>query len=683
MTESGNVADAGPSLDEIAEALRGARELGDLELPLDDSGVGRVSGRLAKVGRQSRTEASSRRNLVALVLATVPALLVSTASVWASTPKHIEVIQIPGIGPAIRLAGDPSVPGCTVFRRGSSVSLTIGGARVGVCGEWVKQGWFSRGWSTTSSYRGSRAVVCIFIGANGAGIFEVDDHGGGTVAAKQTCAWFADSDGYVESTPTEAAKRAHRPLPLLGFIPSASMEPTLHCARPASGCEAQKADLVVDAIVSASDLRRGDIVAFVKPSRAQARCGGNSRHAVAKRLIGLPGETVSERRGVISINGRPLSEPYIAVSGRDSRPDQTWHVPQGEFFVLGDNRQVSCDSRDWGFVPAASVIGRVQAILRFGSTAFANSESQKVNSPRLHLIVPKWWVVHRRTAQGGGVQAWDAPTKDLNVVADLEPDTAKVLAQREVRYDKAHNSRAIDIKSRRIRMADGAVAWTVSYFTPYGSDRRGAFQEQYFVARGGETIWLTFSTPTSLLARYQPWFKRIAGSAYPSGSASGSTTPTPPSTSKTGGPVTWVDPIGDAHGAPDIRTVAATGDVDHGMFTFTIVFAKPPKGNREFAAISIDADRSLRTGNVSGFDYWIAFIDGQTVMEGTRGGKQQEVSAPSLHAHLDGTRLVMTISRRDIGGAKSLRFYAWTQSGNTYGDDAPDGTKTLVYTLRR
>ena len=96
------------------------------------------------------------------------------------------------------------------------------------------------------------------------------------------------------------------------------------------------------------------------------KCGEGG--TFVKRLIGLPGETVHEDdHGFIDINGKRLTEPYIprADRGRDSAfSGKTWHVPKGDYFVMGDNRAASCDSRVWGFVPARNIIGPVVKIIR-------------------------------------------------------------------------------------------------------------------------------------------------------------------------------------------------------------------------------------------------------------------------------------------------------------------------------
>jgi signal peptidase I len=143
-------------------------------------------------------------------------------------------------------------------------------------------------------------------------------------------------------------------------IPSSSMEPTLHCAKPGDWCLGSVDDRVIAnrlAYVFGSP-KRGQLVVFKAPPAA-ARCGGGDGGTTfVKRLIGLPGEQVSERSGRIFIDGKPLEEPYIDPSLRDLESG-TWHVPAGQYFFLGDDRSHSCDSRTWHSVPRSSLIGPV------------------------------------------------------------------------------------------------------------------------------------------------------------------------------------------------------------------------------------------------------------------------------------------------------------------------------------
>jgi signal peptidase I len=92
---------------------------------------------------------------------------------------------------------------------------------------------------------------------------------------------------------------------------------------------------------------RGDIVVFSFPM--------DPRQDLIKRVIGLPGESISVQDGKVMINGIPLEEPYIAAP---PIYNGTWEVPEGQLFVLGDNRNESKDSHEWGLLPMENVVGR-------------------------------------------------------------------------------------------------------------------------------------------------------------------------------------------------------------------------------------------------------------------------------------------------------------------------------------
>jgi signal peptidase I len=77
-----------------------------------------------------------------------------------------------------------------------------------------------------------------------------------------------------------------------------------------------------------------------------------------KRVIALPGESVEIRDGVVWVNGAPLAEPYVPEDYRDTVSMAPLRVPLGHYFVLGDHRSASNDSRGWGFVPRQAIYGR-------------------------------------------------------------------------------------------------------------------------------------------------------------------------------------------------------------------------------------------------------------------------------------------------------------------------------------
>lgn len=99
------------------------------------------------------------------------------------------------------------------------------------------------------------------------------------------------------------------------------------------------------------DLEIGDIIVFHAP--------GVSDQDYIKRVIGLPGDEIHVEDGIVYVNGQPLYEPYVAEA-----PNYTgdWTVPEGEYFVLGDNRNNSSDSHLWGYVPEDDIVGRALLI---------------------------------------------------------------------------------------------------------------------------------------------------------------------------------------------------------------------------------------------------------------------------------------------------------------------------------
>jgi signal peptidase I len=150
-------------------------------------------------------------------------------------------------------------------------------------------------------------------------------------------------------------------------IPSSSMEPTLHCARPGPGCEAGTSDRILANrfIYHFRNPKRKEIVVFNPPGRAKLLCPGGGGVYV-KRIIGLPGDRWEERHGYVYIGGKRLDEPYVQAARRDDKsyklsqllPGAT-RIPKDEYLMMGDNRIQSCDSRTWGLVPRKNIIGEV------------------------------------------------------------------------------------------------------------------------------------------------------------------------------------------------------------------------------------------------------------------------------------------------------------------------------------
>jgi signal peptidase I len=146
-------------------------------------------------------------------------------------------------------------------------------------------------------------------------------------------------------------------------IPSSSMEPTLHCARPATGCETRFSDRVLANrfVYHFQDPARGDIVVFETTPAVVRKCSAGG--TFVKRIIGLPGERLQLRlvggREFVYINGRKLDEPYVQPARRGFGPQRTFRVPEGQYFLMGDNRSSSCDSRQWGGLPRDNILGKV------------------------------------------------------------------------------------------------------------------------------------------------------------------------------------------------------------------------------------------------------------------------------------------------------------------------------------
>ncbi len=141
-------------------------------------------------------------------------------------------------------------------------------------------------------------------------------------------------------------------------IPSGSMEPTLQVGDR----------IVVDKLsYHLHGVGRGNIVVFSTPPTEN--CAGPPVADLVKRVIGLPGETISLTGGHVYIGGRLLPEPWLPQAVRsETFPGPTdqpfslhhpYRIPAHEVYVMGDNRTESCDSRYWGPVAESTIVGKV------------------------------------------------------------------------------------------------------------------------------------------------------------------------------------------------------------------------------------------------------------------------------------------------------------------------------------
>ncbi len=125
-------------------------------------------------------------------------------------------------------------------------------------------------------------------------------------------------------------------------VENISMEPTLNPG---------EFILVNKLAVKLNDVNRGDIIVFHFPQ--------NPKEDYIKRVIGLPGDSIVIRSNKVYVNNQEITEPYIAA---EPAYNGSWIVPEGNLFVLGDNRNQSSDSHSWGYVPLNLVVGKALVI---------------------------------------------------------------------------------------------------------------------------------------------------------------------------------------------------------------------------------------------------------------------------------------------------------------------------------
>jgi signal peptidase I len=145
------------------------------------------------------------------------------------------------------------------------------------------------------------------------------------------------------------------------FIPSGSMEPTLHGCR---GCSGDRV-LVNKLVYRVRDPHRGEIVVFRGPPSWQDTVEAKHDKDLIKRVVGVAGDHVicCDPQGRITVDGQPLTEPYIFPGADPSDQQFDVIVPQGRLWVMGDHRDDSADSRahlddEDGTIPVGDVIGR-------------------------------------------------------------------------------------------------------------------------------------------------------------------------------------------------------------------------------------------------------------------------------------------------------------------------------------
>jgi signal peptidase I len=124
--------------------------------------------------------------------------------------------------------------------------------------------------------------------------------------------------------------------------------------------------VLVDRLTSVIGLRRGEIIVFYPPTNT-------SGIPFIKRVIGLPGDHIAIRNGVVYVNGSQLDEPYLAPNTKTLTLTENYHVtvPAGTVYVLGDDRTESWDSRAFGPVPDSNIIGQAWISLSLPTLAVA------------------------------------------------------------------------------------------------------------------------------------------------------------------------------------------------------------------------------------------------------------------------------------------------------------------------
>lgn len=158
-------------------------------------------------------------------------------------------------------------------------------------------------------------------------------------------------------------------------IPTRSMAPTL-----------EPGDQIVVTRYFRSAPDRGDVIVFRSPA--------DGRELMVKRVVAVPGDLIDSRLGRLRIGGHTLPEPYVLRAAATGAIEPQL-VPAESYYVLGDNRDDSLDSRSWGVVPRQAVVGRARLILWSSDSveigrASAQPSRASRNAPRQRPRLFKW-----------------------------------------------------------------------------------------------------------------------------------------------------------------------------------------------------------------------------------------------------------------------------------------------------
>jgi signal peptidase I len=143
-------------------------------------------------------------------------------------------------------------------------------------------------------------------------------------------------------------------------IPSASMRPTLDVGD----------HIAVTPYHGGALPQRGDVVVFSSPA--------DPSELVVKRVIATPGELIETQQGLVTIGGQALPEPYLATPA-STGAFSPQIVPSGCYFVMGDNRTASLDSRRWGVLPKRFIVGRARLVL-WSSSGMTSMQSASAST---------------------------------------------------------------------------------------------------------------------------------------------------------------------------------------------------------------------------------------------------------------------------------------------------------------